>query len=292
MISSLSNYTRLSKLRIMIPVSLTGFAGYFVFKPILSQDIWMVTAGILLLGSCASVLNQVQEVAIDRKMERTRNRPLPSGLISGKQALIFSALCLLTGSALILIGGNVAAFITGLFTIFWYNVVYTCSKRLTAFAVFPGALTGALPPLIGWIAAGGAAFDRTIILIGLLFFIGQMPHFWLILLKYGKEYQEAGLPCMTGILTKQQVERLIFVWVALTGIAAILLYVSGVINHEAIALVILASTFILVWKTSSLVRPDTAKTSVSRYQFLLNVYFLLLIVMLVSDKIISVYTSM
>ncbi|HEX2977442.1 MAG TPA: protoheme IX farnesyltransferase [Bacteroidales bacterium] len=291
MIISLSLYARLSKLKIMIPVSLTGFAGYFVFKPVFSAGIWLVTAGILLLGISASVLNQLQEIEIDKKMDRTRNRPLASGLVSKRKAYIFSALSLLAGAALILLGGNTVAFLTGLFTLFWYNVVYTYSKRLTSFAVFPGALTGALPPMIGWIAAGGAVFDTKIILIGLLFFIGQMPHFWLILLKYGREYQEAGLPCLTGILTRQQIERLIFVWVALTGIAAILLYISGIIGNEVVALVILASTLILIWQTSSLVSSATAKPAVNRYQALLNAYFLLLIFMLVSDRIITVYLS-
>ena len=100
-----------------------------------------------------------------------------------------------------------------LFTIFWYNVIYTYSKRITAFAVVPGAITGALPPLIGWVAAGGGIFDKPIVFVEFLFFTGQIPHFWLLILKYGEEYKKAGIPSLTEVLSRTQIGRLTFTWV-------------------------------------------------------------------------------
>ena len=148
------DYLKLSKLKVMIPVSLTGFTGYFIFSPHITPDIMLVTTGILLLAVSASALNQVQETATDRKMARTSSRPLPTGKITIKNALVFCFLNMAAGTILIYSGGNIKAAAAGLFTIFWYNMIYTYAKRLTAFAVIPGAITGALPPLIGWIAAG------------------------------------------------------------------------------------------------------------------------------------------
>ncbi len=73
----------------------------------------------------------------------------------------------------------------GIFTLLWYNLVYTPLKRITAFAVLPGALIGAMPPLIGWTAAGGNPLDMEIMAVAFLLFVGQMPHYWLLLLKIG-----------------------------------------------------------------------------------------------------------
>ena len=79
--NKLKDYLELSKLKIMIPVSLTGFTGYFIFNPHLSLNILLVSTGILLMAISASVLNQIQEVELDRKMKRTHDRPIPAGRI-------------------------------------------------------------------------------------------------------------------------------------------------------------------------------------------------------------------
>jgi protoheme IX farnesyltransferase len=273
----------------MIPVSLTGFTGYFLYNPVVNLNVIFITAGILLLAISASVLNQIQEAHIDLLMTRTHNRPIPAGRISVRNALIFFFLTLSSGSALIIILGNWAAFAAGLFTILWYNGVYTYSKRVTPFAVFPGAITGAIPPVIGWLAAGGGLFDRTIVMVAFLFFVGQMPHFWLIVLRYGGEYEKAGLPCLTQIMKYNQIARLIFVWIALSGIAASFLYVFGIIHTELIAAIMLAITALLVWSSADLIRPGNKISLLTRYNLQLNIYFLAIMILLVTDRILSMH---
>src|ERR1035437_4112293 len=166
----LIDYLRLSKLTIMLPVSLTGFTGYFIFNPHFSIKLILVSFGILLMAISASAFNQIQEFDIDSKMERTTDRPIPAGKIKLTHAIIFSICNLVAGMSIIYSGGNLLAALIGLFTIFWYNGIYTYSKRITAFAVVPGALTGALPPLIGWVAAGGGILDKPILFLEFLFF--------------------------------------------------------------------------------------------------------------------------
>ncbi len=219
----LKYYLELAKLKIMLPVSLTGFTGYFIFDPHLSGKILLISLGILLMAVAASVLNQLQEAGTDRMMDRTKDRPIPSKKINVRQAVLFFFFNLAAGTAIIWIWGNLNAVLVGLFTIFWYNGVYTYSKRITAFAVVPGALTGALPPLIGWVAAGGGLWDKPIIFIGFLLFTGQIPHFWLLILKYGEEYKKAGIPNLTDLFSHAQIKRLTFTWVVTSAVAAIFL---------------------------------------------------------------------
>ena len=141
--------------------------------------------------------------------------------------------------------GILTAVIIGFITIFWYNVVYTYSKRITSFAVVPGAITGALPPLIGWVAAGGGPLDKPIIFIGFLIFTGQIPHFWLLILKYGEEYKKAGFPTLTDIFTTAQINRLTFSWVISSVFAALFLCYFEIIQSRAImGILIIASAFI------------------------------------------------
>ncbi len=281
----LKDFLQLSKIRIMLPVAFTGFVGYFIYRPELSTSILMVSLGILLQAVASSVLNQLQEIDLDRKMKRTQNRPLPTGKISVSAAIAFFLFNLLAGSSLIYFFGNLAAALVGLFTIFWYNVVYTYSKRITAFAVVPGSLTGALPPFIGWTAAGGALFDKPIVLVGFLLFIGQVPHFWLLILKYGEEYGNAGIPSLTRVLSRAQINRLSFTWVVASAVSALFLSYFEVIQSKIIVSLLLIASFYLIWSFRGMITGPESSITFRRNFILLNSYFLLILIFLVADRI-------
>lgn len=284
----LQDYLQLSKIRIMLPVAFTGFTGYFIYKPEINASILLVSLGILLQAIASSVLNQLQEIDLDRKMKRTHNRPLPTGKISISAAVIFLLITIISGTALIYFFGNLTAAIVGLFTIFWYNIIYTYSKRITAFAVVPGSLTGALPPFIGWTAAGGYLLDKPIVLLGFLLFIGQVPHFWLLILKYGEEYGNAGIPSLTRVLSRPQINRLSFTWVVTSAISALFLSYFEVIHSKFIIILLLISTFYLIWSFRGMIIGNEDKIPFRRNFILLNSYFLLILIFLIVDRIISV----
>jgi heme o synthase len=279
------DYLELSKLKIMIPVSLTGFTGYFIFCPIFSVEILVVSFGILLLAISATVLNQIQEVDLDIKMNRTHDRPLPARKIKLQHALFFFLFNLTAGTVLIYLAGNLTAVLLGLITVSLYSGIYTYLKRLTAFAVVPGAVTGALPPLIGWVAAGGGVWDKSIIFVEFLFFIGQVPHFWLIILKYGEEYEKAGIPSITSLLSRPQINRLTFSWVMVSVISAMFLCYFEIIRTGLIIGILLASSFIVIWQFSDLLKIREDNFSCRKYLILLNSYYLLILLLLVSDRI-------
>ena len=98
--NNLKYYLELSKLKIMIPVSLTGFTGYFIFDPHITFNIFIVSIGILLMAISASVLNQIQEAGLDSKMNRTHNRPIPAKNISKSGAILFFLANLIAGTRL------------------------------------------------------------------------------------------------------------------------------------------------------------------------------------------------
>lgn len=132
----------------------------------------------------------------------------------------------------------------GLFNIIWYNLFYTNLKKITPFAVVPGALTGAVPAFIGWTAAGGFVFDQKIILIGFFLFIWQIPHFWLLLMKYSDQYEKAGFPSIHNTLSKENLRFITLAWVTATSVVSIMFPFFSVINSLPL---IISVIFLNVW---------------------------------------------
>jgi len=284
---NLKDWLEFSKLKIMIPVSLTGFTGYFAFDPHFSSGIFLLSSGILLMAVSSSVLNQIQEIKTDSRMNRTSNRPLPANRISLTGAFLFFFITLIAGVSVIYFSGNIKAVIISLFTLFWYNGIYTYSKRITAFAVVPGALTGALPPLIGWVAAGGGLWEKPIVFIEFLIFIGQIPHFWLLILKYGEEYKQAGFPSLTNIFSTAQIKRLTFVWVISSVAAALFLCYFEIIQNTIIIVILVAVSIYVIWQFLDLLKISSGeKNNYRKYSIVLDLYFLVVLLLLISDKII------
>ena len=130
--------------------------------------------------------------------------------------------------------------------VFWYNVLYTGLKRVSAFAVVPGALVGAIPPAMGWAAGGGSLADPSLAALVFFFFMWQVPHFWLHLLTYGNEHAEAGLPSLTDVFSRDQMERLTFQWVSATAVSALLLGLSGLLQSPLAKACLAAASLWLV----------------------------------------------
>ncbi len=285
--NSFKNYLRLSKLRIMIPVSLTGFTGYFLLSPVISPGILLTSLGILMMAISASVLNQIQEADMDAKMNRTMKRPLPARHISGRDAFFYFIFCFVTGLILLYVAGNFQAALLAFFAVAWYNGVYTGLKRITAFAVIPGALTGAMPPLIGWVAAGGGILDSTVIFLSILFFVGQIPHFWLLVLRYDEDYKKAGIPRLTGLLPRNKVNLLIFTTVVLSALAALSLCCFEIIRIVYLKVILILATLVLIWQFSGLFSAKTTHHVPAKYSRLLDLYFTLILLLLISDRLIN-----
>lgn len=277
---------RLGKISVVLPVSLTAFTGYFLFNPEINLNIFLISFGVFLQGTAASGLNQLQEKLIDSKMERTKRRPIPTGTINPTQALLFVFFSFLAGSLLVYFAGNLAAVILGIFTLIWYNGVYTPLKKITAFAVIPGSITGAIPPVIGWTAAGGNITDPEVILLAFLFFMGQVPHFWLLVLKYGDQYRSAGLPNLTDVFNNRQINNLSFIWISASLTSALLLGLFGILLHPVSKIILLVITMIGIIMFGGLINNSEIMKR-KKYFILLNSFYFFLMIILVIDKIIT-----
>ena len=281
----MNKYLKLGKFTIAIPVALTGFLGYFMAQPVLDLNALLSTAGIFFLAMASGSLNQIQERRTDALMERTAGRPLPSGDISLTQAIIATVSLILSGTALLMLTGHLLAPILGIFTLLWYNLVYTPLKRLTAFAVLPGALIGALPPLIGWTAAGGDPLDMEILAVAFLLFVGQMPHYWLLLIKVGKEFHQAGLPVITSLFDQRQIRNLSFMWIAATGVCVLMLPATPIIRHRAMSLLLIAAAIFFLIRMFSLSYKGNLVDHWKKAFITVNLFYLLIILVLIADRL-------
>jgi protoheme IX farnesyltransferase len=257
----------LGKIRISLLVTLSTATGYLLAAQEVTLQILVPAAAVFLLacGSCA--LNQFQERKIDALMERTKNRPLPSGKLNPSSALLISLGLISIGSFTLFRGASLLTGILGLFAIFWYNGIYTTLKRKTAFAAIPGALIGAIPPALGWVSGGGSLLDPRIWAVILFFFMWQVPHFWLLLLDFGKDYEKAGFPSLTRIFTPAQLSRITFMWISATAVTCMVIQLFGVVESLAIRGGLFAAAFWLVWKGSRLLKAHSPE---SRFHFTFN----------------------
>jgi protoheme IX farnesyltransferase len=252
---TLGALAELTKVRISAMSTLTGAAGYVAFARGLHWGVVAASLGTVLLAMGASALNEVQERDYDAVMLRTRNRPIPTGAVSPAAAAAVAFALGAAGFAVLYFGGNLTAALLGLLAMVWYNGIYTPLKRVTAFAAVPGSLIGALPPAIGWAAAGGNPLDPAILALCTVFFIWQVPHFWLLLFLYGEDYARAGFPTLDRVLSKPGLARLTFTWMAATAASCTLLPAFGAVRSLPSFFLLAASALWLIWKSLPVLGP-------------------------------------
>jgi protoheme IX farnesyltransferase len=186
--------------------------------------------GTLLVGSGAGALNQWIERFADARMKRTERRPLPSGALSAHQALAFGLVCALGGVVELTYATTVLAGILASVTLFVYLLMYTPLKRITHLSTAVGGIPGALPPLIGWVAAGrGMSLEGYLLFLFLFFW--QMPHFLSLAWMYRHDYARGGyhlLPLYdpSGAVTG----RLVVLYTAALPVVGVSLSVVGLMG--------------------------------------------------------------
>jgi protoheme IX farnesyltransferase len=186
-------FVELLKVRLSMLVAFSCAFGYGLAAPgnIHWTTLVMVTFGGFLLSGASGCINQILEMDYDKVMTRTMNRPLPTGRVSRQEAIVFAAVCFLISMGILWIYTNALTVVLSFVSMILYSFVYTPLKRVGPVAVFVGAIPGALPPLIGWIAATGSVSYEAMIIFGIQF-IWQFPHFWAIAWVADDDYKKAG----------------------------------------------------------------------------------------------------
>lgn len=275
----------LSKVRITFFVAISSSIGYILAAGTLTWLMLLPTFGVFLLASGSSALNHYQERETDKMMERTKSRPIPAGKISPGAALVISLVLILIGSIMLYYSSNVTALLLGLFTMLWYNVFYTPMKKKFALVVVPGSLVGAIPPVIGWTAAGRGLFEPQILALAMFFFIWQIPHFWLLLLMYGEDYEQAGFPTLTKVFTNMQLSRVTYVWIAALAFSSLLIPLFSVASNLIVNIILVVMGFALLYQTKSILN-TLIERKVFRSAFMsINIYVLLVMMLLSLDTL-------
>ena len=188
----------LTKFRLSLLVSFSAIVGFIIASDNFNLiDLLVLGLSGYLITASSVINNQILEKDLDKKMDRTKKRPLPTNRISYKNSIIISVLFMLSGLLFMFLYFNVTAAILGLISLLLYTFAYTPLKRVGPIAVFIGAIPGALPPLIGWVAFTGNISIEAIIIFSIQF-IWQFPHFWAIAWIYHDDYKKVGFKLLPG----------------------------------------------------------------------------------------------
>ena len=191
-------YLELTKPRVVALITFTAVVGTLLASPgapPLEALVWG-NLGIALAAACAATLNHVLDRRIDAQMARTRARPLPSGQLSERQALVFAAVLGVSAMAILAFLVNLLTAVLTFLSLIGYAVVYTVwLKRATSQNIVIGGAAGAAPPVLGW-AAVSNGIDPNALLLFLIIFVWTPPHFWALAIARRDEYARAGIPML------------------------------------------------------------------------------------------------
>ena len=210
----------LTKFRLTLSVVFSSFISYLLGAAEVNyiQLFYLISGGILIVSS-SNIFNQIIERDLDKLMKRTQNRPLPKNEITTRAALFLAIASSLIGLILMYLI-NIKVAILAALSIFLYTAVYTPMKLISPFSVFVGAIPGAFPFMIGWVAATNDIGIEAITLF-LMQFFWQFPHFWSIGWAQSIDYEKAGFKMLpTGRKDKSTSAQILFysVWAVLISI--------------------------------------------------------------------------
>jgi len=190
------SYLQLIKPGITLSNTISGVAGFFLAASFVAFS-WSAligaVGGIALIIASACVMNNILDRDIDKRMKRTAKRDVASGVMSVPKALVFGIVVGLIGFALLAVLTNTLTVLLGAVAYVWYVAIYGLAKRTTVYSTLIGGVAGALPPVAGYTALTGT-IDAGAIILFLILFFWQMPHFYAIAMFRQADYASAKLP--------------------------------------------------------------------------------------------------
>jgi len=224
----LPEYYELTKPRVVFLLVFTAVVGMFLSSPGMVPWPALIygTLGIALGAASGAVINQVIDLGADAVMARTRARPLPTGHVTVREALIFG---IVIGAISMLILVTQVNLLTALLTfcsLIGYAIIYTVFlKHITPQNIVIGGAAGAAPPLLGWAAVTGGV-DGYAMLLFLIIFVWTPPHFWALALYRHQEYARAGIPMLPVTHGNEYTRLYILIYTVLLAVVALLPYVT------------------------------------------------------------------
>ena len=284
MIENIKLFFEITKFRLSLLVALSSVFGFFISSNTVDiNDVFILLFGGYLISSSSVINNQILEKDLDKMMNRTNKRPIPTGRISVYKSVIMSIFSMIIGLFLISFYLNIYAALLSFISLILYSFVYTPMKKFGPIAVFIGAIPGALPPLIGWVASTGQITLEAIIIFSIQF-IWQFPHFWAIAWMYDDDYKKVGfklLPNNGEKNLKTAVNIMIYtLFLIPLGLLPTIFGITGIISGTVavfLAIIFLAQTFKLI--------NDYSRESAVKVMFSSFIYLPIVQISYVLDKI-------
>ena len=283
-LAQLQALRQLGRIGLSAMVVLSTMAGYLFGDGYWKVDILLVSVGVGFLSTGCSALNQWQEQDLDLRMERNKHRPLLTGKFSSKIVLFLSGLWIGSGLLLIAALPGYLPLLLGMLAVIWYNAIYTPLKRRTSFAAILGAICGALPPLIGWTAAGGILTSQKALILAGTMFVWQIPHTWLLLCRYREDLQRSGLPNIFKMIPVRRLLEINNCWLAGLFLCYLLFPLFGFIASQTLLVIFIAGLYLIIFLLFRRLADMNKIKSVSRSFHLTNISMALLLMVIILDS--------
>jgi protoheme IX farnesyltransferase len=281
-------FTEITKFRLSVSVVFSSIAGYLLGAPVIDiSTLLLLTVGGYCMVGASNVFNQIIERDLDALMTRTKHRPIPSGAMGVRPAFVLGSILTLSGiTILYLINPQTAMF--GAISIFMYVSLYTPLKTKTPLSVFVGAFPGAIPFMLGWVAATNDFGIEPGTLFMIQFF-WQFPHFWAIGWFLFEDYKKGGFFMLpTGKRDKGTAVQIVLytVWTVLASLIPAF-HVTGTLKLSLVAAIVLLG--VGIWFIYYAIRLYRLKTEKAAKQLMLVSvsYITLLQIIYVVDKFMS-----
>jgi protoheme IX farnesyltransferase len=282
--SRLRDYYTLTKPEVNLLILMTTSAGYYLASrgPFRVAGLVNTLVGTLLVASGTATLNQWMERVWDGHMRRTANRPLPSGRLSNREALLFGLALSVAGGLYLALTVNLLSALLAVSTLVSYLLVYTPLKRKTPLCTLLGAFPGAMPTLIGW-AGATAGIDRHAWYLFSILFLWQFPHFLAIALMYRDDYARAGYRMLPDFDLDSRFTRAEIVAFTLILIVATMLPLAGRTGPLYLTGMLLSGAFLL-YPVAKLTR-SASKVLASRVVHASVIYLPVVLLIMIGRKV-------
>ena len=222
-------YLALTKPRVVALIVFTAIVGTLMSTPGMPPLYALVwgNIGIALASGCAATINHVLDRRIDAQMSRTRGRPLPTGNLTERQALIFAAILGFVSMAVLGLLVNLLTAVLTFASLIGYAIIYTAwLKRATSQNIVIGGAAGAAPPVLGWTAVTGHV-DANALLLFLIIFAWTPPHFWALAIARRDEYARAGIPMLPVTHGVEHTRLHVLLYTVLLVLVTLLPFMTG-----------------------------------------------------------------
>ncbi len=273
------DYFALLKPRVMSLVVFTALVGLLAAPVAVHPIIGFASILFIAIGGGASgALNMWWDADIDRIMKRTRNRPIPAGIISEGEAFAFGITLAVMAVIMLALAANPVAAGLLAFTIFFYVVIYSMwLKRWTPQNIVIGGAAGAFPPMIGWAVATGGVSMESLLMFALIF-MWTPPHFWALCLFMKSDYKEAGVPMLTVTHGRRATRVHILVYTLFLIPVAIGIGFTGIGGPVYLAIAVLLNALFLkgawdIWRRDE-IQAETDGYRTEKRVFTLSLFYL------------------